>query len=86
MVPHNMIKEFFLAVELGKRIVNFKQGMYEITLLKVEICSQISEFFKYERGVRQVCKTYTRPFDIYYNSILDNIEPFNVEKLKYGLK
>ncbi|MGL5708804.1 MAG: RNA-directed DNA polymerase, partial [Aeromonas sp.] len=86
MVPHDRLISQLRAVGLGEKMVNFIQRMYENTTLRIRIGKQISEPFKYKRGVRQGCPTSPLLFNIYYNSILDKIKPVDVERIPAGLK
>ena len=60
--------------------------MYENTTLKIRIGSSLSESIKYKRGVRQGCPTSPLLFNIYYNSVLEEINPVEVEGLNQGLR
>lgn len=86
MVPHDRLIYKLKKFGLGSKMVNFIKRMYENTFMRVRINDNLTEPFRYERGVRQGCPTSPLLFNIYINDILDDIEPVNVQGLEYGLR
>jgi exonuclease III len=85
MVPHERLINKLTNAGLGKRFTNFVKGMYDNTFLRVRINNTIGESFQYKRGVRQGCPTSPLLFNIYYDDVLENIEPIHIEGLRNGL-
>lgn len=85
MVPHNMLLSTLRQVGLGDIFIKFIERMYNNTYLKMRIGNLLGQSFKYERGVRQGCPISPLLFNIYYNSVLDHINPISVEGLTGGI-
>lgn len=60
--------------------------MYENPFLKVIIGIVFSESFKNKGGISILYMKLLLFINIDFNSILDNIKPFKVEQIRYGLK
>ncbi|MGL5636332.1 MAG: RNA-directed DNA polymerase, partial [Bacteroidales bacterium] len=86
MVPHRRLISTLRSVGLGKVFTDFIQRMYENTTLRIRIGNQTGESFQYKRGVRQGCPTSPLLFNIYYDSILKEMDPVPVEGINGGLK
>lgn len=65
LVPHDRLISKLKAVGLGYKMINFIKRMYENTFMRVRIGENLTEPFRYERGVRQGCPTSPLLFDIY---------------------
>lgn len=86
MVPHDRLLYKLRKFGLGDKMIYFIKRMYENTFMRVRINNQLTEPFRYERGVRQGCPTSPLLFNIYINDILDDIQPVTVEGLEHGLR
>ena len=85
LVPHERLILKLKRLGLGSKMINFIRRMYDNTFMRVRIGSNLTEPFRYERGVRQGCPTSPLLFDIYINDILDSIAPVEVPGLQQGL-
>ena len=85
LVPHDRLIFKLRKFGLGSKMIDFIERMYEDTFMRVRVNNQLTESFKFERGVRQGCPTSPLLFDIYINDILDGIEPVAVQGLGNGL-
>ena len=86
MVPHKRLIEKMRKFQFGPKLIRFIESMYQNTYMRVKVGTQLSESFKYERGVRQGCPTSPILFNIYINDILDRIRPIEVEGLCHGFR
>ena len=86
MVPHERLISKLVQIGIGHRMINFVKRMYENTFMRIRIGKNLTEPFRYERGVRQGCPTSPLLFDIYINDILNSINPVEVPGLQNGLR
>ncbi len=66
MVPHNRLIYKLQKVGLGNKMISFIKKMYDNTYMQVRINNDLTNSFKYERGVRQGCPTSPLLFNYVY--------------------
>jgi len=86
LVPHHLLIEKLAMAGIGKTFVSFIAKMYANTSLKVRVDNKLGKSIEYKRGVRQGCPTSPLLFNIFYNSVLEGIEPLEIDGLDFGLR
>ena len=86
LVPHDLLYTSLAKAGLGEKLISFIKKMYDNTNLKIRIGNTYGKSIEYKRGVRQGCPTSPILFNIFYNSVLENIEPVKIDGLQQGLR
>jgi hypothetical protein len=85
LVPHEILIKRLEEKNICHKMISLIKSLYMNTKMRIKLEDRYSVEFNYQRGVRQGCPISPLLFDIYIDSILDNMKKIYIPGINEGI-